>query len=159
MTQVYIFLKGERGLKVAVRYQSRGGNTKAVAEQIAQQLGVTALSIEHPVEEKVDILFLGGGVYMWDMDKSLKNYIENLENEKIGQIVVFSTTGAMDVTLKRIREYGRKKGIPVNDNQLLLVMLLKGHSALGLTGGKLSDKQKKQIEEFVDKVVENAAVG
>lgn len=31
-------------------------------------------------------------------------------------------------------------------------MLLKGHSALGLSGGKLSDKQRKQIKEFVEKV-------
>lgn len=143
-------------MKVAVRYQSRGGNTKAVAELIAEQVGVTAQPIDQPIEEKVDILFLGGGVYMWDMDESLKNYIENLEPDKVGQIAGFSTTGAMDVTLKRIREYGEKKGIPVNSNQLLLVMLLKGHSALGLTGGKLSEKQKKQIEEFVNQVVRNA---
>lgn len=136
-------------MEVAVRYQSRGGNTRAVAEEIAKLLGVTAESIDKPIDKKVDILFLGGGVYMWDMDESLKKYIENLEPEQIGQMVGFSTTGAMDVTLKRIREYGEKKGIPVSDKQLLLVMLLKGHSALGLTGGKLSDKQKKQIEEFV----------
>lgn len=136
-------------MEVAVRYQSRGGNTRAVAEEIAKLLGVTAESIDKPIDKKVDILFLGGGVYMWDMDQSLKKYIENLEPEQIGQMVGFSTTGAMDVTLKRIREYGEKKGIPVSDKQLLLVMLLKGHSALGLTGGKLSDKQKKQIEEFV----------
>lgn len=143
-------------MKVAVRYQSRGGNTKAAAEVIAEQFGVTAQSIDQPVEEKVDILFLGGGVYMWDMDESLKNYIESLEPDKVGQIAGFSTTGAMDVTLKRIREYGEKKGIPVNRNQLLLIMLLKGHSALGLTGGKLSEKQKKQIEEFVNQVIRNA---
>lgn len=136
-------------MEVAVRYQSRGGNTRAVAEEIAKLLGLTAESIDKPIDKKVDILFLGGGVYMWDMDQSLKKYIENLEPEQIGQMVGFSTTGAMDVTLKRIREYGEKKGIPVSDKQLLLVMLLKGHSALGLTGGKLSDKQKKQIEEFV----------
>ena len=136
-------------MEVAVRYQSRGGNTRAVAEEIAKLLGVTAESIDKPIDKKVDILFLGGGVYMWDMDESLKKYIENLEPEQIGQMVGFSTTGAMDVTLKRIREYGEKKGIPVSDKQLLLVMLLKVHSALGLTGGKLSDKQKKQIEEFV----------
>ena len=142
-------------MKVAVRYQSRGGNTKAVAEVIAEILGVTAESIDKPVEEKVDILFVGGGVYMWDMDKSLKQYMESLEPEQVGEIAGFSTTGMMDNTLKRIREYGEKKGIPVSNEQLLLVMLLKGHSALGLTGGKLSDKQKEQIKEFVEKVVVN----
>lgn len=137
-------------MKAAVRYQSRGGNTRAVAEVIAQKLGVKAYSIDYPIEEKVDILFLGGGVYMWDLDPDLRSYIENLDSGKIGQIAAFSTTGAMDTTIKRIKEYAEKKGIPVNDNSLLLVMLLKGHSALGLKGGKLNEKQKKQIEEFVD---------
>lgn len=139
-------------MKIAVRYQSRGGNTKAVAELIAQTLGISAESIDHPITEKVDILFLGGGVYMWDMDKSLKDFIDNLNSELIGQIAGFSTTGAMEITLKRIREYSQKKNIPVNDKQLLLKMLLKGHSALGLTGGKLSDKQKISIQEFAKKV-------
>lgn len=142
-------------MKIAVRYQSRGGNTKAVAEMIAEMTGVTAEPIDKPLDEKVDILFLGGGVYMWDMDESLKRYIENLEPQKVGQIVGFSTTGAMEITLKRIREYGEKRGIPVSRNQLLLVMLLKGHSALGLTGGKLSDKQRQQIKEFVEKVMKD----
>ena len=55
----------------------------------------------------------------------------------------------MDVTLKRIKEYGEKKEIPVSDGQLLLVMLLKGHAGLGMEGGKLSDKQKEKIREFI----------
>ena len=85
---------------------------------------------------------------MWDMDKTLKQYMEDLNPQMIGKIVSFSTTGAMDVTLKRIREYGEKKEIPVSDGQLLLVMLLKGHAGLGMEGGKLSGKHKERIREF-----------
>ena len=102
------------------------------------------------------MLFLGGGVYMWDMDKTLKQYMEELNPKMIGKIVGFSTTGAMDVTLKRIREYGEKKGISVSDEQLLLVMLLKGHAALGMEGGKLSGKQKEKIREFVENLTAKA---
>lgn len=58
---------------------------------IAQQLGVVAYPIDHPVEEAVDVLFLGGGVYMWNMDSSLRRYIKNLDAQKIGQIAAFST--------------------------------------------------------------------
>lgn len=119
-------------------------------------MGVTAESIDKPISEKVDMLFLGGGVYMWDMDKTLKQYMEDLNPQMIGKIVGFSTTGAMDVTLKRIREYGEKKGIPVSDEQLLLVMLLKGHAGLGMEGGKLSDKQKEKIREFVENLTAKA---
>ena len=116
---------------------------------IAQQLGVVAYPIDHPVEEAVDVLFLGGGVYMWNMDSSLRRYIKNLDAQKIGQIAAFSTSSSMAVTIKKIQKYGGKKGILVNENSLLLAMQLKGHSSLGLKGGTLSEKQKEQIEEFV----------
>ena len=66
-------------MNIGVRYQSRGGNTKAVAEMIAKEFDVPALSIEHPVEEYTDILFLGGGVYGWKMDDSLCEFIKNIE--------------------------------------------------------------------------------
>ena len=106
-------------MKIAVRYQSRGGNTKAVAELIAQLTGVTGEAIDQPVDENVDVLFLGGGVYMWDMDENLKKYMEQLDPRKTGKIVAFSTTGYMNVTIKRIKEYGKKKGIPVSEESLL----------------------------------------
>ena len=44
-------------MQISVRYQSRGGNTKAVAEMIAKEFQVPALSIAHPVEEYTDILW------------------------------------------------------------------------------------------------------
>lgn len=139
-------------MKAAVRYQSRGGNTRAVAEVIAQKLGVVAYPIDHPIDEKVDVLFLGGGVYMWNMDSSLRRYTNELDTKKVGQITAFSTSGSMDVTVRKIKKYSVRKGIAVNENSFLLAMQLKGHSALGLKGGKLSEKQIKQIEEFVDKI-------
>lgn len=139
-------------MKIAVRYQSRGGNTKAVAEIIAEECKVQALSIEHPIEEYTDILFLGGGVYMWKMDDSVREFIEQLEQKKVGQIVCFSTTGAMDVALRQMKDTAALKGITVNENALLIKMMLRGHSALGLTGGKLSEEQRKKVQEFVEKV-------
>lgn len=65
-------------MKIAIRYQSRGGNTKAVAEAIAKEINVPAKSIESPIEEEVDLLFIGGGVYAWNIDKKLREYLENL---------------------------------------------------------------------------------
>lgn len=37
-------------MKIAVRYQSRGGNTKAVAEVIANSLGVKAEAVDNANE-------------------------------------------------------------------------------------------------------------
>lgn len=140
-------------MTIEVRYQSKGGNTKAVAEVIANNLGVKAESIESPVSKKVDILFVGGGVYMNKMDESLRNFIQNLNSENIGQIVCFSTTGFTAAAIKQMKALATQKGIKINENELLLKMLWRGHSALGLTGGKLNNKQIKEIEDFTNNIL------
>ena len=47
----------------AVRYYTKTGNTKRLAEAIAKELGVEALPISEPVNEAVDYLFLGNSYY------------------------------------------------------------------------------------------------
>lgn len=135
-------------MKIAVRYQSRGGNTKAVAEIIANRLGVKAEPVTSSITDYTDVLFVGGGVYMGKPDESLYNFLEELNCDNVGQIICFSTTGSMASTIKQIKKMAIQKGICVNENELLMKMLLQGHSALGLTGGKLTDKQIKKIEDF-----------
>ena len=46
-------------MKIAVRYFSRGGNTKKLADAIAKAVGVDAETTSVPLTEDVDILFLG----------------------------------------------------------------------------------------------------
>ncbi len=142
-------------MKVAVRFQSRGGNTKAVAEIIAKKVGANAEKVDVTLDEYVDVLFVGGGVYMGKMDESLYHFLGNLNVDKVGEIVCFSTTGSMGTTLKQIKQIAIKKGITVNKNKLLIRMLLRGHSSFGLVGGKLTDKQICKIEKFTDNVIES----
>lgn len=140
-------------MKIAVRYQSRGGNTKAVAEVIANRLGVKAEAADQGLSEHVDVLFVGGGVYMWKMDESLHQFLSDLEPDMVGQIVCFSTSGSMSSAINQMKAIAGQKGIAANEKELLLKMLLQGHSSLGLTGGKLSEKQVKKIEQFTDEVL------
>ena len=46
-------------MNIAVRYYTKTGNTKRLAEAIANAVGVEALPISVPITEHVDILFLG----------------------------------------------------------------------------------------------------
>ncbi len=52
-------------MKYAVRYYTKTGNTKRLAEAIAGELGVEALPISSPVTESVDYLFLGNWKPDW----------------------------------------------------------------------------------------------
>ena len=139
--------------QIAVRYQSRGGNTKAVAEVIAKAVGVVAEPIEAPITEPVDLLFVGGGVYAWDIDKSLKAYLQSLTPETVQSVAAFSTAGGMSGTGK-IAAIVREKGINVCEETLPVKVLLRNHASLGGKGHiTLSEKHLKSIEDFVKKVV------
>lgn len=142
-------------MNIAVRYQSVGGNTKAVAQVIADVCGVRAYPISEPCQDIVDLLFIGGGAYMWDADMKLVDYLKTLKAENVKQIVAFTTSGTMDIVLKRIVEYAGLANIPVNDRKLCVRMMLKGHGSFGLVGGILTDKQISNVQAFTKEVLAN----
>ena len=135
-------------MNIAVRYQSRGGNTRAVAEVIARTLGVEAAPISTPLPEKTDLLFIGGGVYKWDADPGLKTYLQALNAKQVGKIAAFSTTGGMTVAIKRISAAAKANGIPLCEHTLCLKLLLQGHAGLGREGGHLTAAQQAEAQEF-----------
>ena len=71
----------------AVRYYTKTGNTKRLAEAIAAELGVKALPISEPVTEKVDYLFLGNSYYAFNIDPEVKDFVSSLDRNLIGKIV------------------------------------------------------------------------
>ena len=142
-------------MKYAIRYQSRGGNTRAVAEKMAEILGITVETIDTPVNEKIGILFIGGGLYKWVLDEKLKEFLENINPEKIGKIIPFGTSGGQELVIKEITKFAQNKGIKVDENKLCVKFGLKGHSWLGLKGGKLNAKQIKKIEDFTNDIIKN----
>ena len=141
-------------MKIAVRYQSRGGNTKALAEAIANAVNVKAETISVPLNGPIDILFIGGGVYKWDIDNSLKEYLMKLDPATVHSVAAFSTAGGMNGTNKIIAIV-KKKGISVHDETLPVKLGVRNHSWLGGKGYiKLSDKQISSANNFVKKVIE-----
>ena len=104
-------------MKVAVRYQSRGGNTKEIAEAIAKAAGVKAESIDVSLDEPVDVLFLGGGVYAHTIDPSLKEYLEALNQDNVKSIAAFTTGAGMSGTDK-IANSAKERGIIVCEKSL-----------------------------------------
>ncbi|MBQ7464382.1 MAG: flavodoxin, partial [Lachnospiraceae bacterium] len=65
----------------AVRFYTKTGNTKRLAEAIAKELGVEALPISSPVEEKVDILFLGNSYYAFTIDPEVRAFVRSLDSK------------------------------------------------------------------------------
>lgn len=142
-------------MKYAVRYTSRGGNTKAVAELIAQEAGVEALRVFEPLTEEVDVLFLGAGVWFMNVTKEMKEFLAHLDKNRIKKIVVFSTSADLDSATKVIKGAANRAGIPVDDRSLTLKLGFQGFSLMAPAGGDLKPAQVQKVKEFADQVLTN----
>lgn len=90
-------------MKTAVRFFTRSGNTKKLADAIASYLETEAKSVDVPLEEAVDILFLGCSYYAFDVDEAVKRFVS--ENAgKIGKIVCFGTSAGMKSVYKPMKK-------------------------------------------------------
>ena len=98
-------------MKIEVRYYSRGGNTKKLADAIAKAVGVEAKTTAEPLTEDVDILFLGSSVYAYGVDDEIKRFIESIQ-VGVGKVVNFSTAALVKSTYKQVGKLLAAKGIP-----------------------------------------------
>ena len=104
-------------MKYAVRYYTKTGNTKRLAEAIAKELGVEALPVSETVNEKVDILFLGNSYYAFDIDPEIKAFVSALDKEKVGKIVNFGSACLLNSTYKKVKAVADKAGIAMDEKE------------------------------------------
>lgn len=105
-------------MNIAVRYYSRSGNTRLLADTIANEVHVKAVSVDTvdaEIKEPVDLLFIGGALYAYGLDKHLKEYLKTLKNEYIKKAVVFSTSWLSKHSIDLIKKALRENGIEVEE--------------------------------------------
>ena len=108
-------------MKNAVRYYSRSGNTKTAAEAIARAIGTDAVSVDSAsasLQQPVDVLFIGGALYAYGIDKHLKAYLGSLKKDQVKKAVVFSTSWISKHAIDLIKDELNRKGIPVEKETL-----------------------------------------
>ena len=101
----------------AVRYYTKTGNTKKLAEAVAAALGVPALPITEPVTEPVDILFLGNSYYAFTIDPEVRAFIRSLDRNKVGRIANFGSAALLNSTYAKVRAEAEKAGIPMAERE------------------------------------------
>ena len=99
-------------MKVSVRYYTRSGNTEKLADAIAKEIGVSAENVSVPLEDKVDVLFLGCSYYAFDVDENVKKFIKD-NKDKIGKIVCFGTSAMMKSVYKPMKKVAEEFGIAI----------------------------------------------
>lgn len=115
-----------------VVYASRGGNTKKIAEAIARGAGAPAQSADTAkLTGKVDVLFVGGGIYAGKIDGSLREFLKNLQPGGARKVVAFSSAAGKAHALAEIRSILEPKGIKVSDEDFhckgAFLFVNKGH--------------------------------
>ena len=101
-------------MKSAVRYYTKTGNTKRLAEAVAEAVGAEALPIDSPIDTPVDILFLGNSYYAFSIDPEVRAFIRKLDKSKVGRIVNFGSAAMLNSTYKKVKAEADKAGIPMD---------------------------------------------
>ena len=104
-------------MKYAVRYYTKTGNTKRLAEAVAKELGVEALPISEPIAEPVDFLFLGNSYYAFTIDPEVRKCVASLDKEKVGRIVNFGSAAMLNSTYKKVKAEADKVGIAMEEKE------------------------------------------
>ena len=134
-------------MKTAIRYYTRGGNTKKLADAISEAVGVKAETTAVPLSEDVDILFLGSSVYALGVDDEVEKFIDGI-SVKVGKVVNFSTAALVNSTYKQVSKLLEKKNIPLAKEEFAC----KGSFAVMHKGRPNSD-DCKAAAEFAKKII------
>ncbi len=104
-------------MKIAVRYYTKTGNTKKLAEAVAAAVGTEALPISEPVAEAVDVLFLGNSWYAFSIDPEVRAFLRTLDKSRVGRIVNFGSAAMLNSTWKKVKAEADKAGIPMDERE------------------------------------------
>ncbi len=135
-------------MKIAVRYYTKTGNTKRLAEAVAKAVGIEAQPVSVPVTESVDILFLGNSYYAFSIDPEVRSFIRSLDKSKIGRIVNFGSAAMLNSTYKKVKAEADKAGIPMDEREFHCKGEFKG-----VHKGKPDESDLKAAAEFAKKIV------
>ncbi len=136
-------------MKIAVRYYTKTGNTKRLAEAIAEAAGVEALPISTPVEEPVDVLFLGNSYYAFTIDPEVRSFVRSLDPKLVGKVVNFGSAAMMNSTWKKVKAEADKAGIQMDQREFHCKGEFKG-----IHKGKPDEDDLKAAAAFARSIIE-----
>ena len=120
-------------MKIAVRYYTKTGNTKRLAEAVAGAVGAEALPISEKITEPVDILFLGNSYYAFSIDPEVRQFVASLDK---------------NTTWKKVKAVADRAGIPMDEREFHC----KGEFR-NIHKGKPDEADLQAAAEFARKVV------
>ncbi len=136
-------------MKIEVRYYSKTGNSKKLANAIAEELKIEALDVNNNLSEDADILFICNSIYWAGIDGSVKKFVK--ENaDKIKLLVNVSTAAIKKSSYAQMKKLAKDNNINLSDREFHAP-----GSFMGLHKGRPNDEDINKLKEFVKEIVED----
>lgn len=135
-------------MKYAIRYYTKTGNTKILADAISEVLNVDSHDISIPLDEDVDVLFLGTSIYGSSIDPAVIKFFDNL-NVNVEKIISFGTSGTMQSSYGQISDLCLVHDIQLDENEF--------HSPgafVGMNTDRPNREDVEAVKKFVKKVTD-----
>ncbi|OPX42713.1 flavodoxin [Ruminiclostridium hungatei] len=147
-------------MKTWVLYYSKGGNTKKIAEAIADELEEVLKSEQIPPAyppENVSLLFIGTGEYAGKPDSKMVEFIRTLNTNRVKNAAVFGTSGggtAEGKAIATVKSMLREKGINVVEE----AFSCKGKNFIFFNRNRPDENDVKCAREYARKVYNSLKV-
>ncbi len=135
-------------MKLAIRYftKSKKGNTEKIAKFIQEKINVEALDVTHPLEEEVEQLLLVNAMYAADVDKEIKQFLEN-NKDKIKCLININSSASGASTYKAVKKVCDKNNIAISEKEFHTVA-----SWIFINKGRPNEQDFARLEEFLKEV-------
>ena len=100
-------------MNYAIRYYSKFGHSEQMAQVVGETLGVKPESVETPLTEDVDILFIGAGLFLAKVNGRFKEFARTLDTKKVKKVVCFGSCALSDSPVPQIRQIFEEQGFNV----------------------------------------------
>ena len=102
-------------MKTAIRYYSKFGHSKQMAEAIEDIVGAKAATVAEPLSEPVETLYLGAGVFLGKVGGAMMDFIATLTPDKVKCVVLFGSCAIIESPVPQMRKALEARGIAVSD--------------------------------------------
>jgi flavodoxin len=135
-------------MKYAIRFYSKTGNTKKLAQAISEVLEIPALDISVPLDEDVDVLFLGTSIYGASIDPTIIKFFDQMD-VNVSKIISFGTSGTMQSSYEQIANLCLVHDIELHESEFHCP-----GAFVGMNNDRPNTQDIEDMKSFVKNIIE-----